>query len=102
MHIAVGVLNALRCLRRKDICCLRKAESPVAMPKAKAKAGKKSVAQSVEMVKETAAVGRALSQPTDLNPEDDLTSSSSKVAIECNAIVKTFVQGARCVAPNAG
>ena len=69
------------------------------MPKGKAKAAKKAVAQSAPIVKEITPAGSA-PKSADSNPEDDLTSSTSKVAIECNAVIKLFVQGARCVEAN--
>jgi hypothetical protein len=62
-------------------------------PKGKTKPSRKATAQPS---REAAAAPNGSQAAADVQPEDDLTSASCKVATECNAVVKTFVQGARC------
>ncbi len=71
------------------------------MPKGKGKAAKKAVPQPAQVVREITPAGSAPSKPAESNPEDDFTSSSSKVALECSAVARWFVQGARYVDMNA-
>ena len=59
--------------------------------KGKVKASKKAVVQPVK----EPALAPATNQSAEVQPEDDVTLASCKVATECNALVKTFVQGAR-------
>jgi hypothetical protein len=63
--------------------------------KAKSKAQKKALAQSLPPQKEAIPSGSTSESQTEATLEEDFVSSGSKVANECSAVVKTFVQGAR-------
>lgn len=63
--------------------------------KGKSKAQKKAVVQTAPPQKEAAASGSASDFPAEATLDEDLTSSASRVATECSAVIKTFVQGAR-------